>query len=421
MEANIEPRHVSIPFLPQNSPLLQGSPAASPTSRRREDESMPNNMSLGIQKKKLKNKQSVGSPLTPRANRKVDDEKMARRVRESYACLRHRAMHKRCPAECIERRIPKPLPVATERRQAQQSQFKCNSKSPIMSSPTMLNSPNTLRLLQGLQNTRISSPRVSPPHENSSSPISADNFIYNSAEPWDMGMSSSWGSTDASWAEESWNELSASGQFKWEEDGSDKSGVDDEGSSPMQDIEGWLGDANHVTVPGFHYSDDLSDMAHLQQSTQQLLSETFQTPVDDTPVSRLLKILITQEQIERWMFEEHFNKLMRGFYVRVRIAQVNDQPAHRLGCIVEGKDNVFPGSVDLMDNGKGLVVHFGSSGQHVIPVSAVSNYPPTETECIEWLRDAERNNISIMSSEVIEKMEVAGILNGKQSVAYASH
>jgi len=356
---NTEPRHVAVPFLPQNSPLLQqSSPAGSPIMRRREEELMAN-MNLGIQKKKMKSKQGMSSPLTPRSTRKVEDEKMARRIRESYACLRHRAMHKRCPAECTERRIPKPLPVATERRQAQQQQYK-GTKSPIISSPTLLSSPNTLRILQGIQNTRISSPqlpRVSPPAEQHQ-PANDSNYVYNAPDSWDMsGLSSSWGSTDTPWVEEPWNDLQSG--LKWE-DGSEKSGAEEEGSSPLQDIESWLGE---TTVGGarFTYNDDLSDMAHIQESTSQLLSDPSFHPVEESALSKLMKILITREQIERWMFDEQFNKLMRGFYVRVKIGEMNDQPVHRLGCVVEGRDNFFE-SGDFMDNGKGLVVHFGSSG-----------------------------------------------------------
>jgi len=72
---------------------------------------------------------STSSPKTNKRSRDSDEEyedyeegssspKMGgkgKKTRDSYACLRHRAMHKRCPLDCADRRIPRPLPVATER------------------------------------------------------------------------------------------------------------------------------------------------------------------------------------------------------------------------------------------------------------------------------------------------------------------
>jgi len=77
---------------------------------------------------------SASSPKTNKRSRDSDEEyedyeesgsspKMGgkgKKTRDSYACLRHRAMHKRCPLDCGDRRIPRPLPVATERKQIQE-------------------------------------------------------------------------------------------------------------------------------------------------------------------------------------------------------------------------------------------------------------------------------------------------------------
>jgi hypothetical protein len=77
---------------------------------------------------------STSSPKTNKRSRDSDEEyedyeessgspKMGgkgKKTRDSYACLRHRAMHKRCPLDCADRRIPRPLPVATERKQIQE-------------------------------------------------------------------------------------------------------------------------------------------------------------------------------------------------------------------------------------------------------------------------------------------------------------
>jgi len=77
---------------------------------------------------------SASSPKTNKRSRDSDEEyedydegssspKMGgkgKKTRDSYACLRHRAMHKRCPLDCADRRIPRPLPVATERKQIQE-------------------------------------------------------------------------------------------------------------------------------------------------------------------------------------------------------------------------------------------------------------------------------------------------------------
>lgn len=77
---------------------------------------------------------AASSPKTNKRSRDSDEEyedyeegssspKMGgkgKKTRDSYACLRHRAMHKRCPLDCADRRIPRPLPVATERKQIQE-------------------------------------------------------------------------------------------------------------------------------------------------------------------------------------------------------------------------------------------------------------------------------------------------------------
>lgn len=53
---------------------------------------------------------------------------LGKRSRESYACLRHRAMHKRCPTDCPDRRIPRPLPVAQERKQVNLKEIRLKYK-----------------------------------------------------------------------------------------------------------------------------------------------------------------------------------------------------------------------------------------------------------------------------------------------------
>jgi len=77
---------------------------------------------------------SASSPKTNKRSRDSDEEYedydeacsspklggKGKKTRDSYACLRHRAIHKRCPLDCADRRIPRPLPVATERKQIQE-------------------------------------------------------------------------------------------------------------------------------------------------------------------------------------------------------------------------------------------------------------------------------------------------------------
>jgi len=89
--------------------------------KRGEDEQLNN---FNEQTKKPKKAEKINDFQSSKGVRELHfEERCAKRIRESYACLRHRAMHKRCPADCPDRRIPKPLPVATERRQFSSSKL----------------------------------------------------------------------------------------------------------------------------------------------------------------------------------------------------------------------------------------------------------------------------------------------------------
>lgn len=67
------------------------------------------------------------------------------------------------------------------------------------------------------------------------------------------------------------------------------------------------------------------------------------------------------------------------------------------------------------------MVHFGSTGQHIVALGSISNSPPGESECNDWATDAERNHITIMPEEVQEKEQILRILQGKNAVVYSSH
>jgi len=305
--------------------------------------------------------------------------------------------------------------------------------SAAFSASPLLSSPNTLRLLQDMQNTRISSPQ--PPRNNTEFQASDFDFLGDfkptgptvKEESWQpdslVQIPQSWlAEPNTSWTDETWNDLA--GTSSWTEESKSSDGEDDSPPSDLADY--WLdpGAVNTNTTAsglGLSYEHDLSEVAETLNSTHQILNELPEVPMAN-PISLLLKILITRDTLERWTYDEFFNKSLRGFYVRVRIAEVNGIFLHRLGCIVEARDNCFePGLSGPHDLGKGLVVHFGSSGQHMISIAAVSNTPPNERECEDWVTDAQKNNISIMPQEVQEKLATAAYLDSKQHNVYSSH
>jgi len=395
-------------FLPHSSPLLDNSPTlGSPSQRKREDESSQSPL-LGIKKNKMKGK--ISSPVTtPRTFRKMEDEKMAKRIRESYACLRHRAMHKRCPAECPERRIPKPLPVAQERWQVQQvSQHNRPKSIQESNSSPIMSSPNTLRVLQDFQNAHISSPQL----QRRESIDSQDSLKGELPSLWDNGSASS----NNNWlTDETWNDISNTGNRAW-----DSSESHDDSSSPLNDLDSWFVDGTPGPLTGFT-DEELSAVAQSIDSTHQLLNDySPDNHMSESPIELLLRITLSRDHIERWIDDELFLKSLRGFYVRVRIAEVNGILVHRIGCIVEVRDNCFKTST-YNECHKGIVVHFGSTGQHIVALGSISNSPPDESECNDWATDAERNHITIMPEEVQEKEQILRILQGKNAVVYSSH
>lgn len=231
---------------------------------------------------------------------------------------------------------------------------------------------------------------------------------------WDhIALSSSWGPGE--WADETWQDL-PSNSVKWD------SAESQEDSSPLNDLDSWFVDGTPGPLTGIT-DEEFSEVAQSISATDLFLQDIHEGQhtlhhmiVSSVPL--LLKIILTRDQIESWMEDELFLKSIRGFYVRVRIAELNGIPVHRIGCVVEARDNCFKPSYN--DTGMGLVVHFGSTGQHIISVSSIANTSPDEAEINDWAADAERNHITIMPEEVAEKQSVMRILSGKGPV-YSSH
>jgi len=420
-EPELTKQHImnNVSFLPLSSPVLGSPTLGSPSQRKREEDTLQSlSPHLGIQKKNKMKAKVAGSPATPRTLKKIDEEKLAKRIRESYACLRHRAMHKRCPAECPERRIPKPLPVAQERWQVQQQVSQQRSKHlDVVSSPVMsISSPNTMRVLQDFQNAHISSPQI-PTHRRDSVDVPPSfASIYSKGDTnnplWDqqLGLSSSWGPGE--WSDETWQDLASSSSGRWD------SGESQDDSSPTNDMDNWFVGEGTPNPIGFT-DEELSAVAQSIDSTNQILYDL--SPEEHvSPITLLFKILLSRDQIERWITDDLFGKSLRGFYVRVRIAEVNGVYIHRIGCILEARSNCFK-QQSFNDSGMGIVVHFGSSGQHIVSICSISNSPPDETECNDWLIDAEKNHISIMPEEVVEKQQLLRHMNAKNTVVYSSH
>jgi len=431
-------------------------PTGSPLLRRRDDDGS-SSPSIGLRMKpKMKKTGLPNSPInSPRTQKRIEEDKLAKRIRESYACLRHRAMHKRCPAECPDRRIPKPLPVAMERKEVQQQQqlrehiqTKFTPKGGLSSgtdSPHS-SSPNTLRVLQAFQNARISSPIAPRNTMNESnveynfngSPLmmnpNADSSSWDS--PWDSTPDLSWNNSmnpqDSPLMEtkEDWD--SAISSNNWDTKSSSEEEVS---ASTHREVDYWL-DTNSISmIPnsnGNTWNDQVGSLTidlgnQLDPQTIQLFNELPMTQVDSSPedtnsnIANLFKILLTRDTLERWIYDDYFNKSLRGFYVRVRIAEMNGVPIFKIGCIVEARDHCFETYiVGQKETQKGLIVHFGSYGQHLVSINSPSNDPPNDQECEEWIDDAEKNHITITSREVEEKIRVASMLNANHS-PYSSH
>lgn len=308
--------------------------------------------------------------------------------RGRYACLNHRMKHKRCPPDCKERR-PKPTKANSEPASpidptnAQKNVLKLEEsqkqvQTPPASSPVgVVNNPGT-PLPQGepLLAHLASPPKITllNPLETMSALPTLDGPFNWDAVSWDSFMDddqshSSWG-VDA----ETWEDLNSSSH--WES-------------------------SKEFIAPDVPTETDMevgSPFASGSSSEARSVS----------PIRRhLLRMLLTRDTLERWISDPFFNKVVQGFYVRVRIGEYMHTSVYRLAKIDEIQERAFysyPLGKEMTT--KGVILQVGASSKKTFSLMSISNKPPTEVDLQHWEEEMLRTKSSVTEQEVREREEV---------------
>jgi hypothetical protein len=425
-------------MLPTGNPNSGGN---SPTTMRKRLDEAP--MAGGVADlKKKANGNGISKKIRKESSMKKGggDDKGVKRVRESYACLRHRAMHKRCPADCPDRRIPKPLPVAQERKQVQQQQLQQQLQKNLRTTiPAMLEGKPTADFLSsfhpplmGLENLNWE-PQI-PTWDTNNWEESKDNWTQPGGQQ-DPSVTAAGGLPGGMPGPVNMNQWNNGGDKDSSSSKQSSSEEDEFFSSSDSLVDYWLDpNASFSTLPSFQWNDP--NLLDFNSNQNQYASPLTITEIDmgnlnapapapamgkDHLREMLFRILISRDTLERWVYDPYFNKLLRGFYVRVRIGENNGVPIHRIGSVLEGRDSCYEVyRLGRAETTKGFVVSFGSYGQHIISLASVSNKPPSDEEYEEWKREMEKSNATITLQEVQDKADIIQVLNMKHQ-AYASH
>jgi hypothetical protein len=156
-------------------------------------------------------------------------------------------------------------------------------------------------------------------------------------------------------------------------------------------------------------------------------------PVGPTSLRWLISnIVLTRETLERWISEPHFNKLLQGYYVRVRIGEIAAQaapgtepatvvPVFRIAQIAQVQDGCFvPYRLQHDETTKGLVLQVGGSSRRVFGLLSVSNQLPTSREFERWEEEMLRSKTALPLEEVKERLELLYAMHLRHNPAAAA-
>lgn len=293
--------------------------------------------------------------------------------RGRYACLNHRMKHKRCPPDCKERR-PRPMQNPLDG-----SPNDTSDQTPQMDTPLQNNVLQLDNVLSSLpppvQTTLATNPVAAPIGINPLMTVSALPSLeteWDSAE-WEGLMEdqsrNQWGPEI-----ESWDDIPNA--INWESEGSDSS------------IDSFGGSASLFDEPQPHTT-ELREM--------------------------VLPIILTRDVVERWLPEPHFDQLVQGFYVRVRIGEYMDTSVYRIARIDEVIGRAFFGyNLGQQETNKGIAITIGSN-KKTFSLLSVSNKPPTDADLQHWEEECQKHHKSeaINSDYIREREKILRVMNLK--------
>jgi len=339
--------------------------------------------------KKTKIRETHG---TKRSRETEDGEKGGKRVRESYACLRHRAMHKRCPGDCPDRRVFKP--------QKQRSVIKNETTFKI----SMPEEPQ---------------PMACTPHEPKLEPSTfvppvsfglvddTDSFNWESLVNWgEHGTLGNCWDIDDFRSSSSWEQSKKVG---YNNSPSDDSSVTSCSSDDSTTETLW---SNTFLFGEGSPSENMS-CGDLDSYGKFHLNSTSKK--ENVGGDTLSRIILTSETLENWLPDPYFNSMVRGFYARCKVGNTDGLPVYRIGQIMEAKDFCFDSyRLAGKESTKGLLMQFGSH-QTLVPLTSVLSTPPSDKELEDWRMEMERTGIYLTEEEIHTKLEIFQILNSKNS------
>jgi len=328
------------------------------------------------------------------------------KTRGRYACLGHRMKHKRCPLDCPERR---PKPNNPEEGNGEGSLIMM--KEPTMIKPRARSNSAPKKHVLPLDNCILGNSHhpTQMARDTPITPLKRDSVNWDSVE-WE-GLS--WDNEHCLKENESWMDLKSSSH--WEESKSRDNLTSEMDSKPTDDstkfeeeeiIDSWLND------------DSFGNASLDFDSSEGNASETgteARDPLHESHLDKLMRliprIIVTRDMLVRWIDEPYFNRLVQGFFVRVKVGEYSETNVYRLAMIDEVQDCFHNYSISKGHTNKGLSLQVGASNKKVFPIVAISNQSPTEYDFRTWQDEME--NLFLDPLEIQQKEEIIGMLNSK--------
>jgi len=297
--------------------------------------------------------------------------------RGRYACLNHRMKHKRCPPDCKERR-PRPMQNPGDGSPAESSTVDQQQAPAIISvAKDNVNLQNHVLQLDTIMSQLPPPPTINTAVNPVAAPMGVNPLMTVSALPsleaeWDTaeweGLMEDQSRNQWPTEIESWDDMPSA--LQWESEGSDSS-LDSSGAS------------------GSLFQDSYGGATDSPTRLKDLLPP----------------ILLTRDLIERWLSEPHFDQLVQGFYVRVRIGEYMDTSVYRIAKIDEVISRAFFAyNLGHQQTTKGVVLTIGS-GKKTFSLLSVSNKPPTEGDIQQWEEECIKLRLDAPTDETVKQRE----------------
>jgi hypothetical protein len=317
--------------------------------------------------------------------------------RGRYACLNHRLKHKRCPPDCKERR-PKPMQSSDMSPQSPTSYGNQDSPSRNL---LELQEPVTAQLLPESANLNpihtpapLSAPvGLNPMVTVSALPSLADCPLEWDSVEWEGLMEGEHSQNQWGGEVEGWDDIQTSGA-QWDSSESSVSMQTESAGAPQNNANTTAnateGIARDYALVNGSSSEAFGQMRHL-----------------------LSPILLTRDVLERWLVEPYFNRLLQGFFVRVRIGEYMDTSVYRIARVDEVVDRAFfTYNLGKEQTTKGVVLQIGST-KKTFSLLSVSNKLPTEQDFQHWEEEMVKQRNAISEEEVRQKEEIVRVMNLK--------